>query len=59
MFKKILLWFFAALGVIFFCILVALSWFIITDPFNLRPIITMMIKTTSSDEVRTSSGTSD
>lgn len=46
MIKKILLWFFAVLGGIFFCILVALAYLIIADPFNLRPIITMFMATT-------------
>lgn len=38
MIKEILKYFFVTLGVIFFFIIIAVSAFIIIDPFNLRPL---------------------
>ena len=55
MFKKILIWFFAILGGIFFCLLVGLAYLIIADPFNLRPLITMFMATAPTSEERVSS----
>jgi hypothetical protein len=40
---KIILWFFAGLGVIFFGLLVALTVFIVTDPYNLRPLVMQLL----------------
>ncbi len=34
--------FFVVLGVIFFCILIALAYFIIVDPLNIRPVVMSM-----------------
>ena len=39
--------FFVVLGVIFFCLLLAVGYFIIADPYNLRPIIMSMYQTTA------------
>lgn len=37
-----ILWFFAVLGFIFFWIIIGVIYFIIADPFNLRPLVKMM-----------------
>ena len=49
MFKKILIGFFATLGVIFFCILIGLAYFIIADPFNLRPMVSTFLAPSQSN----------
>jgi hypothetical protein len=59
MFKKILIGFFATLGVIFFCILVGLAYFIIADPFNLRPMVSMLLATPQSNSGLEVSNTAD
>jgi hypothetical protein len=43
MILKILKFFFIALGVIFFILIIAVTGFIIFDPFNLRPLISMLL----------------
>jgi hypothetical protein len=43
MLKKIILWFFAGLGVIFFGLLMALTIFVVTDPYNLRPVVMQLL----------------
>ena len=37
--KKIFTIFFVTLGVIFFCLLLAGTWFYLTDPLNLKPLL--------------------
>lgn len=56
MFKKILIGFFASLGVIFFCILVGLAYLIIADPFNLRPMVSLLLQT-QAEQSESSGGT--
>lgn len=43
--------FFVALGIIFFLILVALTYFVIADPLNLRPLIQSMYQSESSSAI--------
>lgn len=43
--------FFVVLGEIFFLLLIGLVYFIITDPFNLRPLLMSMYEAQSSAEV--------
>lgn len=47
--KMFILWFFAVLGFIFFWIIVGVIYFIVADPFNLRPVIKMLWQETSSE----------
>lgn len=42
--------FFVLLGIIFFVILLALAYFIIVDPYNLRPVFQSMYETNSTRE---------
>ncbi len=37
--KKILLWFFVSLGVLFFIILLGVAYLVVFDPLNLKPIL--------------------
>lgn len=48
MLKKLIVGFFAVLGFIFFCILLVLAYLIIADPFNLRPLVTLLLESQSS-----------
>lgn len=41
--KMFILWFFAVLGFIFFLILIGVTYFVIADPFNLRPMMWMFL----------------
>lgn len=50
--KTFILWFFAVLGFIFFWIIVAVIYFIVTDPFNLLPIVKMLWQENSSEVIR-------
>ena len=51
--------FFAVLGVIFFCILIGMGYFIIADPFNIRPIIMSMYGSATTSEKTNESQSSD
>lgn len=42
--------FFVVLGIIFFCILVSFAYFIIADPYNVRPLFQAMYETNTSFE---------
>ncbi len=42
--------FFVVLGIIFFFILLAVGYFIIVDPLNLRPVVTSMYNMQSADD---------
>jgi len=46
--KKFILWFFAVLGFIFFWIIVGVIYFVVADPFNLRPLVNMMWQASES-----------
>lgn len=46
--KKALSIFFTTLGVIFFCIILAGIYFFITDPYNLRPMLSAMMDNSTS-----------
>ena len=49
--KKFMLWFFAVLGFIFFWIIIGVIYFVVADPFNLRPLIQMLWQETSPASV--------
>lgn len=49
--KMFILWFFAVLGFIFFWIIVGVIYFVVADPFNLRPIIKMLWQETAAETV--------
>ncbi len=52
---KFIFRFFVVLGVIFFCLLLALGYFILADPYNLRPLFSNMYESTKMND---ESGTS-
>ncbi len=45
--------FFAVLGVIFFCLLMALGYFIVADPYNLRPLVASMYQNSNIEKNET------
>ena len=49
--KKFILWFFAVLGFIFFWIIVGVIYFVVADPFNVRPLIQMLWQESSVQAV--------
>jgi len=46
--KTFLWWFFAVLGFIFFWIIVGAIYFVVADPFNLRPLVNMLWQASES-----------
>ena len=46
---KFIFRFFAVLGVIFFCLLIGLGYFIVTDPYNLRPLFMSMYENSTQE----------
>lgn len=40
--RTFFLWFFAVLGFVFFWIIIGAIYFVVADPFNLRPIVSML-----------------
>ncbi len=46
---KFIFRFFAVLGVIFFCLLLGLGYFIVADPYNLRPLISGMFQNSTME----------
>lgn len=57
---KFIFKFFVVLGVIFFCLLLALGYFIVADPYNLRPLFFSMYESSKqNDESATAVPTSN
>ena len=50
---KFIFRFFVVLGVIFFCLLVAVGYFIVADPYNLRPLISGMYQNSNIENDET------
>lgn len=47
---KFIFRFFVVLGVIFFCLLVALGYFIVADPYNLRPLFSSVYESSKMND---------
>ena len=50
---KFIFRFFVVLGVIFFCLLSALGYFIVADPYNLRPLVVNMYQNSKVEKDET------